>query len=125
MHRKCCHKNILVADKRDGICAMMRFMLAQLGAQVVTASDADQILALAAQHESAIAFVDLDLARGDTLALSQQLRQLRPGMTVVLMYAYATQEELAGICGQDDLVLLPKPFELSEIKEIVKGRCAR
>ena len=104
---------------------MMRFMLAPFGAQIVTATDADQIVALAEQHESAIAFIDLGLAQGNVLALSRQLRRLAPEMTIVMMYAYATQEELAGLRGQGNLVLLPKPFELSEIKEIVRRRCAR
>ena len=125
MQRQCYHKTILVADKRKGMHAMMRFMLAPFGAQVVTATDADQILALAERHESGIAFIDLGLAHGNALALSRQLRRLAPEITIVMMYAYATQEELAGICGQGNLVLLPKPFELSEIKEIVRRRCAR
>ena len=55
MHRQCCHKTILVADKREGVCSMMRFMLAPFGAQIVTATDADQIVALAEQHTKAAA----------------------------------------------------------------------
>jgi DNA-binding NtrC family response regulator len=110
---------VLVADGNQGMRKMLASMLGHFGAKAVLATGADELPDLVERCQLETAFIDLDLARDEAAALAKKLRQRQPRMKVVIMYTYATRDEIGRLEKEGDLVLLPKPFELSRVRELV------
>lgn len=105
---------VLVVDDDEGMRALVRTALELLGAQVHTAADVDE--ALAVEGRFAIALVDLSLGEGRGDALLARLRAEGRVERAILLTGSA-DAELHPLGAPD--VVLRKPFELEDLTRAV------
>src|SRR4051794_10492251 len=87
-------ETILLVDDEESVRRTFRDWLtsAALGAQVLTAADAEAALLLANQHQIDLAILDWNLGSGDDgLQLLQDLFEFNPDVVAILVTGYANQ----------------------------------
>ena len=113
--------HVLVVDDEPLIRWSVAESLADAGVDVEQAADAAS--ALHAVTTTALPFdavvLDLRLPDMNDLSLLGTLRQLLPGATLILMTAFGTQDIVADAEAMGATVLY-KPFELDELKRLVR-----
>ena len=115
------HETVLVAEDEDGVRQLAVESLERRGYRVLSAPSGEEALKLAAAHDGIIHLLISDVVmpgiKGPELA--DRLRQLRPGIRVLLMSGYA-----ADIVTADDLkeaTLLSKPFSPAALDKAVRS----
>jgi CheY-like chemotaxis protein len=115
----------LIVDDEPDMCWALARLLNKYGissSQALGAREALQYLRAAAPYQ--LAFVDAKLPDMDGLELARRLRQLVPGIRIVMVSGYfyrddvAVQEAMAEglICG-----FVAKPFDHQEILKFLDG----
>src|SRR4051794_21768792 len=87
-------ETILLVDDEESVRRTFRDWLtsAALGAQVLTAADAEAALLLANQHQIDLAILDWNLGSGDDgLQLLQDLFEFNPDVVAIMVTGYANQ----------------------------------
>jgi len=117
----CAH--ILVVDDEPDICWALERLLTRMGFAPFIAPNGTQALALARRMPFRMALVDAKLPDIEGIVLAHRLKQIRPGLPVVLV---------SGFFYDDDHVVLEakrlgiiqafvgKPFDLEQIREVVR-----
>lgn len=106
---------LLVEDNPD-VAAVSIGLLEQLGYQVRRVADAEA--ALSEIEKNGVDFVFSDIVmpgKMDGLSLAHHLRQIRPGLPILLATGYS--EVAAGVRG--DFPILRKPYEIHELSEAI------
>ncbi len=111
---------ILIAEDEPQVRALAARVLGGLGYVVLTAEDGTEALALAASHHGPLDLLltDMVMPRMGGGELVRRLRELHPGLHVLLMSGYS--EELIA-AEHNDLAFLPKPFTPQELAEAVRA----
>lgn len=114
---------VLIVDDDREICGLLHELLEQEGYQVRVATDGLEALEVL-QHESGwVVFLDVMMPRMDGHTLVQRLasdEHLQKDNKVVLMSAGLTLlQERKHLEDNVVQVLLPKPFDLDEVVEVV------
>lgn len=113
--------NILVVDDESGIVLLCQQLLELSTYTVVTATDPTDAINLAGQQPFDLLLTDIRLPVMDGFDLIQRVKEIQPGIAVVVMTGYNTVETAikALRSGVDGLVI--KPYELgSELLEIIQ-----
>jgi two-component system, cell cycle sensor histidine kinase and response regulator CckA len=108
---------VLVIDDEESICQLLARFLSRHGYQVLTSGDAQEAVALFAQHQAEVECVLLDvLLEGvNGIDVFHTLRAKRPDLGVVLMSG-APYEHLSQMPPLNQRTRwLPKPFTLSQV----------
>jgi DNA-binding NtrC family response regulator len=111
---------VLVVDDEPLIRWAVTEMLGDLGYQAVQAGDARG--AIAALSESApfeIMLLDVRLPDADGLTLFNRIRTLTPSARVILMTAHGTRELTDRAISLGAFAVVGKPFELTELADLV------
>ena len=87
--------------------------------------DPFQAIERAQQHPVDLLITDFAMPQMNGLQLIDSIRQTSPGMSVIMMTAYNTGQLLETASTQGIETLLPKPFTLSDIRQVVDGVLAR
>jgi len=111
---------ILIVDDETDLCWALDRILKQVGFQTVSAGSAQEALSLMGRGPFRLAFIDAMLPDMAGYDLALRLRQLQPGLPVILISGYyysgdgLLQQWLASnaICG-----FIGKPFLLEEVRE--------
>ncbi len=106
---------ILVIDDDDSIRTVVARALAKLGFTVDQASDGQQAIS---KFESdplryALVILDFKLPGMDGSEVASRMRDIRPGVRVILMSGVSREEATDEFMGQDAAGFLQKPFTLS------------
>jgi DNA-binding response OmpR family regulator len=113
------HPTILVVDDDEYVHGTLAAALRQLKPTLVQAWTAAEGLALAIEHQPAIAIVDLGLPDASGYELTEWLRAT-PGLEqlrIVILTGYEPDPVAAQRAGGD--AILGKPFRLHEFLEVV------
>jgi CheY-like chemotaxis protein len=118
-----CKSRILIVDDDELILAGLRlsFDLLLPGCPVNTVSDAVAALSELRQQPFDLILTDYDMPKMNGLALAQAPHQISPSTRIVLMTAGYSHDEIQTRAGSTPLNgLLPKPFTLRELGEILR-----
>lgn len=113
-------KKILVVDDEAVVCESCRRILIREGYQVDTCSDSRTGLRLAELNHYDAILLDLRMPIVDGVRFLERVREVRPGLPVVIITGHASAEsdrafERLGICE-----LIAKPFTPEEITAAVR-----
>jgi two-component system chemotaxis response regulator CheY len=110
---------ILVVDDDPGIREFVDLALSDEGYQVVTATDGAAALEVLAQHFPAIILLDMRMPIMDGWEFARMYRE-RPGPHAPIVVVTAAREatDRAAQIAADGV--LPKPFRLAELLEVVE-----
>jgi CheY-like chemotaxis protein len=110
--------SILVVDDEEMILRLATQLVARLGYHVLTAMDGEEAVRVFEQHSREIACVILDLTipKLDGVATFEALREICPGVHVILSSGYNEQAATQRLVGQRLSGFLQKPYRLQELQ---------
>jgi PAS domain S-box-containing protein len=119
-------RHVLVADDEPMVRSMCQSLLGSWGYSPLLAADGEEAVTLFRAHADEIACVVLDLTmpRLDGLGALKTLRQLRPGVRVILTSGYSQSEALARFDANGDTVFIQKPYQAQSLHDILDKMAA-
>ena len=113
---------VLVADDDDMVLTVAKRMLERFGLSVLCARDGREALELLAQHEGvSVVLLDLTMPHMDGIEAFREIRQLRPGLPVILSSGYNEKEATSRFSGTGLDGFIQKPYEVRTLAEILRG----
>jgi len=114
--------SVLVVDDDPGTVRVLQRMLRAHGYEVVTAQDGESALQAAAQHRNKLSLCIADMALPDTSGdrLCAQLKELIPGMRVMVCSGYSDEQSARQAVEGGADGFLGKPFQAEELLETVR-----
>jgi len=111
---------VLLVEDESAVRELLSSALERNGFEVVTASSAEEALALASPSFQ-ILLSDISLPGMSGVQLARQLRRTLPALRVLLMSGYAREEFSTGPNAVDDMPFIPKPFATRTVVERLKS----
>jgi PAS domain S-box-containing protein len=111
----------LVVDDEEPVRALAARFLERIGVQSIGAENGDKALEYFREHHSEVDFVlvDMTMPQRDGVSTVRAMRELDPGVRVILTTGYSEQEALDRFHGEDVPVFLQKPYQQAEIEEAI------
>ncbi len=110
---------VLVVDDEKNIRATLSVCLEGLNCQVVGVPSSAAALAVLKERSVDLAFVDLRLGSESGLDLIPRLLAEQPGLSVVMITAYATFDTAVEAVRRGAWDYLPKPFTPAQVRHVV------
>jgi PAS domain S-box-containing protein len=116
------HERVLVVEDDASLCELARKILAMAGYQAEVAMDAEKALAVLEKATEGVDLLltDVTMPGPSGVALAARARELRPGLPVVFMSAYAEKELVDRGLKESQGLFLPKPFGRQELLQMVR-----
>ena len=114
---------VLVVDDDEGIRDFIGMVLSDEGYEVMTASDGAAALELIEQRSPTVILLDMRMPIMDGWEFARAYRQ-RPGPRAPIIVVSAGREAASRAAEIDAADVLPKPFRLAELLDLV-GKFAR
>ncbi|AMV73623.1 hypothetical protein JCM30471_20410 [Desulfuromonas carbonis] len=113
---------ILLVDDEEVIRTVGREMLEELGYQVLVAEDGREALTLfrERQREIQCVLMDLTMPHMDGEQAFRELRQIDPGVRVIITSGYSEQEVSQKFLGKGLAGFLQKPFRISTLRDTLR-----
>jgi NtrC-family two-component system response regulator AlgB len=109
---------VLLIDDDAGLRRSLRLTLEALGHKIAEARDGGQALELLARRSFVVALLDLRLGQEQGLDLLPELLRLAPGLSVVVITAYATVDTAVEAMRRGAEDYLPKPFTPDALRTV-------
>lgn len=109
---------ILIVDDEPEMCWALEHILSKSGRRVIRALSGQEALDLAGAHQPVLAFVDAKLPDMEGLELARRLRELVPGLRIVMVSGYFYQDDEAVQRALSEKVIthfIGKPFNNEDI----------
>lgn len=111
---------VLVVDDEPGVRMTVAANLDLAGLDVVTASTGREAIAAAStQGPFDLVLTDLRMPQMSGAELIRRLRQVQPGIPMILMTAYAREDLVSELYGAGLFTVLSKPFDVDDVVNIV------
>jgi nitrogen-specific signal transduction histidine kinase/ActR/RegA family two-component response regulator len=112
---------ILLVDDDERVLEVTSVRLSMLGFEVLSARSGMEAVELFQQHKNVIRFVMTDFAmpRMNGLETLTALRQIVPGIPVILASGYSEDQVMEGIHPDRPQAFLAKPYSLQELKDAI------
>jgi CheY-like chemotaxis protein len=112
---------LLVVDDEDDVRQAITRILERGKYTIVSVADGEGALAIsrALRHPIAAVLLDLTMPRLSGEQVFRELRQQRPGLPVLIMSGYATEEVQAHFVGEAPTAFLQKPFSATGLLALV------
>jgi two-component system response regulator GlrR len=106
---------ILVVDDDINLLYLIHMRLDTAGYNVVTANHENVAKKVANQEVFDVAIVDLQLVKQDGLSLMEELHDIHPDMSVIIMTAHGSREIEVEAMKRGAFNYLAKPFDSREL----------
>ena len=112
---------VLLVDDDKSVLEITRVMLSLLGFEVLSAEDGIEAVEVFRQHKNDISFVltDFDMPRMNGLETVTALRQIAPGIPVILASGYSKEHVMDGTHPVRLQAFLGKPYSLQALKDAI------
>lgn len=117
--------SVLVVDDQPGLRRLLCEALADVCPCVLAAAGGREALVMVERHRPAVVLLDLKMPGLDGVDTLRLLRERYPDLVVVVMTAYSELETLKNIKELGVSHYLTKPFDIHEVRYLVKGLLAR
>lgn len=118
-------RTVLIIDDEPDIRYLARRVIGRLGFTAVTADNGHEGVEQLRTHFNAIRCVLLDLNLPDLNGEKafHKMRDIAPGMPIIVMSGYHEEELRRRFAGQEHVRFLPKPFSLLELQLVIHQEC--
>ncbi len=116
-------RTILVVDDDPNLRETLALILQQAGYRVAVADSAEAALKCLKQGNYALAFLDVKMPGRDGLSLLPEIRQLYPGLPVLILSAYVPTDSERRIWEKNASGYLTKPVEPTAILAQIATLC--
>lgn len=110
---------VLVVDDEVGFGDFISHYLRTRGFEVDVAVRASQALDMFRQQPFDIVLADIMMPAMDGLDMLRQIKNIAPQTIVIMMTAYASLDKAMKAITYDAADLLTKPFELSQLSQVI------
>jgi DNA-binding NtrC family response regulator len=111
--------SILIIDDEPGQLESLKSFLARRGYEVFTAETGETGYELAKEHIIDLVLTDYRMPGWDGFAVLQKMKELNPGIDIVVMTAYGTVQNAVEIMKAGAYDYLNKPIDLDELENLV------
>jgi len=111
---------VLVVDDKRIIGDLFDITLGYSGHDITVVQDGAEAVRLAKDGAFDIAFIDIVMPDPDGVAVLQQIKEVAPKLPVVMMSGYSVEERRHKAMQLGAITCLKKPFEMDEVREVVK-----
>jgi two-component system response regulator HydG len=129
-------KSVLLVDDNTNLCKTMSFVLERKGYEVNIAGDGNAALDKVKEQMYDVIFMDIKMPGMDGVETFKKIKKIRPGVSVVMMTAYAVSDLVQEALQEGARAVMYKPLDmedvLTRIEEFVgastrsdKGRATR
>ena len=115
---------ILIADDDSDTRKILSMYLSHVGHKVMVVDNGRDALEMAARHPPDVALVDVVMPGLSGLELVSRLREVAPGVQVILFTAYATIPHAIEAVQQGAFSYLEKPLEPRQVLAAVEAAWA-
>lgn len=112
-------KKILVTDDELGYREMLRRALTQKGFEVVTASSGLEALGVMLKGGIDLVVTDMKMPKSDGVTLVTAIRKHHAGVPVILVTAFAIEEQIQKALDQQVSTILKKPFNIDDLTKAI------
>jgi CheY-like chemotaxis protein len=115
-------ETVLVVEDDRSVCTLTANILGQHGYKVITANSAEEALRRAGEFEDAIHLLltDIVMAKTSGIELARQLKERRPGLSVLYMSGYPYFSVSGASVMDFRETILAKPFTPSELLRAIR-----
>ena len=109
---------VLLVDDEDMVRKMAATMLGRIGYRVIEARDGVEAVALFRQHQGGIGAVlcDLTMPRMDGWETLAALREIEPGVPIILASGYSEAQVMQGEHPEPPQAFLHKPYQSADLR---------
>ncbi|APR84094.1 sigma-54 dependent DNA-binding response regulator [Minicystis rosea] len=111
---------ILVIDDEPDIRETLDMVLALAGYEVSTAASGISAIERMKTEHFDLVITDLRMPGLSGIDTVEALRKLDPGLAVIVVSGYASEDATARCLAQGALCVMNKPFQLDELLQVVK-----
>ncbi len=115
---------VLIVDDEPGILTALAQILGDEGYRTLTTGSGEEALTLCAEHHPAVVFLDIWLPDRDGLETLRALRELHPGVAVVMMSGHGTASTAVRAIKMGAQDYLEKPLSYDGVVEAVRSALA-
>ena len=111
--------NILVVDDQAGIRLTLKGILSKKGYNVVVADSGLQAIAEARKTKFSLVFMDIKMPGISGVDAFIKIKEISPGTSVILMTAYAMEDEIRRAIREGAYTIVYKPFDMEKILTLI------
>jgi DNA-binding NtrC family response regulator len=119
------HLNILVVDDKKVIGDFFMLTMGYYGHRITVVHDLPHTLDAVKHNEFDIAFMDMLMPDKDGVEVLKEVKAIAPGLAVVMMSGYSLDEKRKEASRLGAVDCLKKPFEVEDIRRVVKEAIGR
>lgn len=116
--------SVLVVDDEPIVCHSLRKILMKQSCAVEEAFDVNQALLKMKLNKYDLIFLDLKMPKSDGMELLKSIKQLYPGVPVVMISGYASIKTAVEATREGAFNFIPKPFTPEELKTVTREALA-
>ncbi len=116
---------IMVVDDQAGVRLTLKGILSKKGYEVEVAEDGVQALALLQQKPFHLVLMDVIMPHMSGVETFLRMKQLRPDLLVMLMTAYAVQEDVRRALREGAYAVVYKPFDMDRLFPLLEEGLSR
>ena len=110
---------VLVVDDESIVCERVQAELEKLGFAVQTRTDSSQALQCITEQQFDLIITDIKMRGPSGMDITRFVKENCPRARVIVITGYATVETARQALREGAVDFLPKPFKLSELRELV------
>ncbi len=112
---------ILVVDDDEFVCSSLKWLLADEGYDVETASDGKTALGVLSRQSFDLVLTDLMMPDVDGLAVLRETKRVSPNTAVIILTGYGTLEAAMSALKEGAYDFLTKPCDDGEMRYKIQG----
>jgi ATP-dependent Clp protease ATP-binding subunit ClpA len=116
------HPTVLIVDDNRDLLRFLERLMAQSGWKLLTAETAEAGRELVSKERPSVALLDYVLPDENGVALGVRLREMAPGIPVIIMSGAELPGKDQITCEEYDFQILQKPFLANEIMNQIRNR---
>ena len=116
------HPTVLIVDDNRDLLRFLERLMVQSGWKLLTAETAESGRALVEREKPDVALLDYVLPDGNGVALGVKIREVAPGIPVIIMSGAELPGKDQITCEEHDFQILQKPFLANEIINQIRSR---
>jgi two-component system response regulator ArlR len=107
---------ILCADDDHEILEDMRYILNNLGYEVLSAHDGEEALRLFDEHRPRILILDISMPKLDGLSVASKIKEIDESAFVIIVSAHSERDKLLSAIDTGVSAYIIKPYKIDEIR---------
>ena len=114
--------SIMIVDDNVNLCRTMSYILQRKGYDVTTASDGSEAIERAGEKKHFdMVFMDIKMPLMDGVETYKQIKKIIPGVTVVMMTAYAVEDMIQEALEEGAHGVIYKPVDIDKAIALIEG----